>query len=240
MGTVSFHNFKSQNFKLSISNPKSIYVAYLYVLSNFKLPGSRPQKTNMKFENWPYECHSSSLARRRWRVAGATMGTAASGNIRHPFRSFHRILRLASFEIPPFVAAGKMWGMICLCKKEMVGQFLADHEGVCLVHQLRTAERRLDVHPGRHRACLEITPRYIKMCYLSTNSQIAKNEFQFWLIVRSPFQLSVKSPQLAVRISSGGVRAALHEGGVGAQPFPPPYYNHNNYNNNDNNNYKYH
>ena len=31
--TVSFHNFKSQNFKLSVSNPKSTYVAYLSVLS---------------------------------------------------------------------------------------------------------------------------------------------------------------------------------------------------------------
>ena len=31
--TVSFHNFKSQMFKLSVSNPKSKYVAYLSVLS---------------------------------------------------------------------------------------------------------------------------------------------------------------------------------------------------------------
>ena len=31
--TVSFHNLKSQNFKLSISNPKSTHVAYLSVLS---------------------------------------------------------------------------------------------------------------------------------------------------------------------------------------------------------------
>ena len=31
--TVSFHNFKSQNFKLSVSNPKSKNVAYLSVLS---------------------------------------------------------------------------------------------------------------------------------------------------------------------------------------------------------------
>ena len=31
--TVSFHNFKAQNFKLSVSNPKSKYVAYLSVLS---------------------------------------------------------------------------------------------------------------------------------------------------------------------------------------------------------------
>ena len=31
--TVSFHNFKSPNFKLSVSHPKSKYVAYLSVLS---------------------------------------------------------------------------------------------------------------------------------------------------------------------------------------------------------------
>ena len=31
--TVSFHNFKSQNVKLSVSNPKSKYVAYSSVLS---------------------------------------------------------------------------------------------------------------------------------------------------------------------------------------------------------------
>ena len=33
ISTVSFHNFKSQNFKLSVSNPKSKYVAYVSVLS---------------------------------------------------------------------------------------------------------------------------------------------------------------------------------------------------------------
>ena len=31
--TVSFRNFKSQNFKLSVSNPKSKYVAYVSILS---------------------------------------------------------------------------------------------------------------------------------------------------------------------------------------------------------------
>ena len=31
--TVNFHNFKSQNLKLRVSNPKNIYVAYLSVLS---------------------------------------------------------------------------------------------------------------------------------------------------------------------------------------------------------------
>ena len=33
MITVSFHNLKSQNFKLSVSNPKNKYVAYVSVLS---------------------------------------------------------------------------------------------------------------------------------------------------------------------------------------------------------------
>ena len=31
--TVSFHNFKSQNLQLSVSNPKNKYVAYVSVLS---------------------------------------------------------------------------------------------------------------------------------------------------------------------------------------------------------------
>ena len=43
--TVSFHNFKSQDFRLSVSNPKSKYVVYFVPsVSNFKLPGYRPQK----------------------------------------------------------------------------------------------------------------------------------------------------------------------------------------------------
>ena len=33
LSTVSCHNFKSRNFKLSVSNPKSKYVAYVSVLS---------------------------------------------------------------------------------------------------------------------------------------------------------------------------------------------------------------
>ena len=33
MLTVSFHNFKSKDFKLSVSNPKSKYVAYVSALS---------------------------------------------------------------------------------------------------------------------------------------------------------------------------------------------------------------
>ena len=44
--TVSFHNFKSQNFKLSVSNPKSKYVAYLSVLSQISNCQSLGRKNN--------------------------------------------------------------------------------------------------------------------------------------------------------------------------------------------------
>ena len=47
--TVSFHNCKSQNFKLSVSNPKSKYVAYLSVLSQISNCQGLGRKTNMTF-----------------------------------------------------------------------------------------------------------------------------------------------------------------------------------------------
>ena len=49
--TVGFHNFKSQNFKLSVSNPKSKYVAYLSVLSqisNCQGPGRKNKFKTLK------------------------------------------------------------------------------------------------------------------------------------------------------------------------------------------------
>ena len=49
--TVSFHNFKSQNFKLSVSNPKNKYVAYLSVLSqisNCQSPGRKNKHVFLK------------------------------------------------------------------------------------------------------------------------------------------------------------------------------------------------
>ena len=46
---VSFHNFKSQNFKLSVSNPKNNYVAYVYVLSPISSCQGLGRKTNSKF-----------------------------------------------------------------------------------------------------------------------------------------------------------------------------------------------
>ena len=47
--TVSFHNFKSQDFKLGVSNPKNKYVAYVSVLSQMSNCQSLGRKTNMKF-----------------------------------------------------------------------------------------------------------------------------------------------------------------------------------------------
>ena len=51
MYTVSFHNFKSRNFKLSVSNPKSKHVAYLSVLSqisNFQSLGRKSKHDILK------------------------------------------------------------------------------------------------------------------------------------------------------------------------------------------------
>ena len=47
--TVSFHNFKSQNFKLSVSNPESKYVAYVSVLS--RISNSQSLGRKKRFEN---------------------------------------------------------------------------------------------------------------------------------------------------------------------------------------------
>ena len=46
--TVSFHNFKSQNFKLSVSNPKSKHVAYVSVLSRISNCQSLGRKKRFK------------------------------------------------------------------------------------------------------------------------------------------------------------------------------------------------
>ena len=51
MSKVNFHNFKSRYFKLSVSDPSSKYVAYLYVLSQISNCQTRPQKQICIFEN---------------------------------------------------------------------------------------------------------------------------------------------------------------------------------------------
>ena len=48
MGTVSFHNFKSQNFKSSVSNPNSKYVAYVSVLSQISDSQGLGRKNNFE------------------------------------------------------------------------------------------------------------------------------------------------------------------------------------------------
>ena len=46
--TVGFHNFKSRNFKLSVSNPKNKYVAYVSVLSQISNCQSLGRKNKFK------------------------------------------------------------------------------------------------------------------------------------------------------------------------------------------------
>ena len=46
--TVSFHNFKSRNFKLRVSNPKSKSVAYLSVLSQISNCQSLGRKNKLE------------------------------------------------------------------------------------------------------------------------------------------------------------------------------------------------
>ena len=49
ISTVSFHNFKSQNFKLSVSNPKSKQVAYVSVLSQISNCQGLGRKNKFEF-----------------------------------------------------------------------------------------------------------------------------------------------------------------------------------------------
>ena len=60
MVTVSFHNFKSQDFKLSVSNPKSKYVAYLSVLSQITNCLSLGRKSKHEFLKTDRSSSSSS------------------------------------------------------------------------------------------------------------------------------------------------------------------------------------
>ena len=46
--TASFHNFKSQNFKLSVSNPKRKHVAYVSVLSQISNYQGLGRKNNFE------------------------------------------------------------------------------------------------------------------------------------------------------------------------------------------------
>ena len=60
--TVSFHNFKLQNLKLSVSNPKNKYVAYLSVqsrISNCQSLGRKNKHELLKTGRTYPEAHKS-------------------------------------------------------------------------------------------------------------------------------------------------------------------------------------
>ena len=79
--TVSFHNFKSQNFKLSVSNPKSKYVAYLSVLSQISNGQSLGRKNKHEILKTD-RSDSSSLSRRI--ASHRTLSCKASLFVRSP------------------------------------------------------------------------------------------------------------------------------------------------------------
>ena len=61
---ISFHNFKSQNFKLSVSNPKSKYVAYVSVLSrisNYQGLGRKNKHDILKTDRTPVSVSDAAL-----------------------------------------------------------------------------------------------------------------------------------------------------------------------------------
>ena len=62
--TASFHNFKSQNFKLSASNPKRKYVVYVSVLSQISNSQGLGRKNNfeiMKTDPMKDACYSRAI-----------------------------------------------------------------------------------------------------------------------------------------------------------------------------------
>ena len=64
--TVSFHNFRSTNFKLSVSNPKNKYVAYLSVLSqisNCQGLGRKNKHEILKTDRKLNTCHTGVCER---------------------------------------------------------------------------------------------------------------------------------------------------------------------------------
>ena len=61
--TVSFHNFKSQNFKLSVSNPESKYVAYVSVLFQISNCQSLGRKNKLEILKADRTCPKQCLAK---------------------------------------------------------------------------------------------------------------------------------------------------------------------------------
>ena len=80
--TVSFHNFKSQDFKLSVSNPKSKYVAYLSILSqisNCQSLGRKNKHEILKTDRTEEKRHTSHSGGLLESLVGARLTPAARG-----------------------------------------------------------------------------------------------------------------------------------------------------------------
>ena len=92
--TVSFHNFKSQNFKLSVSNPKSKYVAYLSVLSQISNCQGLGRKNKLEilktYSNTSYLKHSRvfHLELRRHRLMQSSHAYTVHARI-HTLHTLH-------------------------------------------------------------------------------------------------------------------------------------------------------
>ena len=89
--TVSFHNFKSQNFKLSVSNPKSKHVAYLSVLSQI----SNCQGLGRKNK------HEDLKTDRMW-LCTKPLGASAFGRRVARHVAAHRAMCIGTFRGPLF------------------------------------------------------------------------------------------------------------------------------------------
>ena len=75
--TVSFHNFKSQNFKLSVSNPKNTYASYLCVRS--QISNCQSLGRNNKHEILKTDRIHDTNAARLWRPCRASASGTARG-----------------------------------------------------------------------------------------------------------------------------------------------------------------
>ena len=76
--TVSFHNFKSQNFKLSVSNPKNKHVAYLSVLS--QISNCQGLGRKIKFDFWKLTVLTTTATTATAATTATTTTTTSNNN----------------------------------------------------------------------------------------------------------------------------------------------------------------
>ena len=96
--TASFHNFKSQSFKLSVSNPKSKYVAYVSVLSQISNSQGLGRKNNFEILK-TYRMKGIRLKGGSWRRMYAPRLTPQKGVPKLIIQYFYIQLSGASFTV---------------------------------------------------------------------------------------------------------------------------------------------